>query len=138
MTSCPISGRKLAIRRDRSRILVAVPDPALVSHVVATTSLTPGEAARVIEDVIAFHAQPVEDYVRARHARLKTYGAKNPEIFARIAEELRAARRGRARALRAAAASHRLRIDQRRTDNDMCGIVGYIGRQDAAPSSSRD
>jgi hypothetical protein len=65
-----------------------VPDPVLVAHVVATTSLTPGEAARVVEDVIAFHAQPVEDYVRARHASLKTYGAKNPEIFARIAEEL--------------------------------------------------
>ena len=65
-----------------------MPDPALVSHVVATTSLTPGEAARVIEDVIAFHAQPVEQYVRDRHVRLKTYGAKNPEIFTRIAEEL--------------------------------------------------
>ena len=65
-----------------------VPDPVLVSHVVATTSLTPGEAARVIDDVITFHAQPVEDYVRWRHAHLKTYGAKNPEIFARIAEEL--------------------------------------------------
>ena len=67
---------------------MAVPDPALVSHVVATTSLTPGEAARVIDDVIAFHAQPVEEYVRARHAHLKTYGAKNTEIFALIAEEL--------------------------------------------------
>ena len=65
-----------------------MPDPALVSHVVATTSLTPGEAARVIEDVIDFHAQSVEDYVRARHAHLKTYGARNPQIFARIAEEL--------------------------------------------------
>lgn len=66
-----------------------VPDPALVAHVVATTSLTPGEAARVVEDVIAFHAQTVESYVRSRHAHLKTYGAKNPEIFARIADELR-------------------------------------------------
>lgn len=66
-----------------------MPDPALVSHVVATTSLTPGEAARVIEDVIAFHAQTVEDYVQQRHASLKTYGAKNPEIFAAIAQELR-------------------------------------------------
>ena len=65
-----------------------MPDPALVAHVAATTSLTPGEAARVIDDVIAFHAQPVEDYVRARHARLQAYGAKNPEIFARIADEL--------------------------------------------------
>ena len=65
-----------------------MPDPALVSHVVATTSLTPGEAAKVIDDVITFHAQSVEDYVRVRHAHLKTYGARNPEIFARIAEEL--------------------------------------------------
>ncbi|MBC2932002.1 hypothetical protein [Nocardioides sp. zg-1228] len=65
-----------------------MPDPDLVAHVVATTPLTPGEAARVIDDVIAFHAQPVEAYVRARHAHLKTYGAKNHEIFARIAEEL--------------------------------------------------
>ncbi len=66
-----------------------VPDPDLVSHVVATTSLTPGEAARVIDDVIAFHAQPVEVYVRERHARLQAYGARNAEIFTRIAEELR-------------------------------------------------
>lgn len=65
-----------------------MPDPDLVSHVVATTSLTPGEAARVIEDVIAFHAQPVEVYVRERHAHLQAYGARNPEIFTRIAEEL--------------------------------------------------
>ena len=63
-------------------------DPALVQRLVSSTGLTPGEAARVIEDVVAFHAEPVEDYVRRRHAHLKTYGAKNPEIFARIAEEL--------------------------------------------------
>lgn len=66
-----------------------VPDPALVAHVVATTSLTPGEATRVVEDVIAFHAQGVEAYVRSRHAHLQTYGAKNPAIFEQIATELR-------------------------------------------------
>ena len=87
MLFCPISGRNLVFGSIYLHHSV-VPDPALVSHVVATTSLTPGEAARVIDDVIAFHAQPVEDYVRSRHAHLKTYGAKNPEIFARIAEEL--------------------------------------------------
>ena len=64
------------------------PDTALVEHVVATTGLSPAEAARVVDDVIAFHAEPVEDFVRRRHAELKTYGAKNPEIFARIAAEL--------------------------------------------------
>jgi len=64
------------------------PDRDLVQHVVATTGLSPAEAARVVEDVVAFHAEPVEDYVRRRHAQLKTYGAKNAEIFGRIAEEL--------------------------------------------------
>ena len=65
-------------------------DPALVAHLVATTGLTASEAARVVEDVVAFHAEPVEEYVRRRHAALRTHGAKNPEIFARIAEELAA------------------------------------------------
>ena len=60
----------------------------LVERVVASTGLTAAEAARVIDDVVAFHAEPVEAYVRRRHAQLKTYGAKNPEIFARIAAEL--------------------------------------------------
>ena len=60
----------------------------LVQRIVASTGLTASEAARVIDDVVAFHAEPVEAYVRRRHAQLKTYGARNPEIFARIAAEL--------------------------------------------------
>jgi len=63
-------------------------DPDLVDRVVASTGLSPQDAARVVEDVVAFHAETVADYVRRRHAHLKTYGARNPEIFARIAEEL--------------------------------------------------
>jgi hypothetical protein len=63
-------------------------DNALVDHLVAGTGLSPAEARRVVEDVVAFYAEPVEDYVRRRHAELKTYGAKNVEIFARLAEEL--------------------------------------------------
>ncbi|MDO9495308.1 MAG: hypothetical protein Q7J48_06375 [Nocardioides sp.] len=63
-------------------------DRALVERVVASTGLTPAEAARLVEDVLSFHAEPVEDYVRRRHAELKTYGARNPEIFHRISEEL--------------------------------------------------
>ena len=63
-------------------------DRTLVDHLVATTELTAAEAARVVEDVLAFHAEPVEDYVRRRHAELKARGARNPEIFARLAEEL--------------------------------------------------
>lgn len=88
--SCPKSGRKLRRGYAATTIMVVPlpPDPALVERIVASTGLTPAEAARVVEDVVAFHAEPVEDYVRRRHAHLKTYGAKNEQIFARIAEEL--------------------------------------------------
>ena len=65
-----------------------MPEQTLVDHVVASTGLTPAEAARVIDDVLAFHAESVEEFVRRRHAQLKTYGARNDEIFARIAEEV--------------------------------------------------
>ena len=64
-------------------------DNALVDHLVAGTGLSSAEAQRVIEDVVAFYAEPVEEFVRRRHADLRTYGAKNDEIFARIATELR-------------------------------------------------
>jgi hypothetical protein len=60
----------------------------LVDHLVATTGLTPAEAGRVVEDVMAFHHEPLEDYVRRRHTELKGRGARNPEIFALVAEEL--------------------------------------------------
>lgn len=65
-----------------------MPEQLLVDHVVATTGLTPAEAARVIDDVLAFHGETVEEFVRRRHAQLRTYGARNDEIFARIASEL--------------------------------------------------
>ena len=64
------------------------PDPDLVRQVGASTGLPDSAAGRLVADVLAFYAEPVEDYVRRRHTELKTYGAKNPQIFARIAEEL--------------------------------------------------
>nr|WP_246321574.1 hypothetical protein [Nocardioides panzhihuensis] len=64
-------------------------EQALIDHLVATTGLPPTEAARVVEDVVAYFDEPVEAYVRRRHAQLKTYGGKNDAIFALLAEELR-------------------------------------------------
>ena len=55
---------------------------------MATTGLAPAEAARVIEDVLAFHHEPVEDYVRRRHGELKLRGAKNADIFTALRDEL--------------------------------------------------
>jgi hypothetical protein len=60
----------------------------LVAHLVATTGLSASEAERVVEDVVSFYTEPVEAFVRRRHHELKTYGARNPEIFARVADEL--------------------------------------------------
>jgi hypothetical protein len=64
-------------------------DAELVARVAATAGLTPPEAARTIEDVLAWYAEPVEDYVRRRHTTLKTYGHRNDEIYGLIAAELR-------------------------------------------------
>jgi hypothetical protein len=65
-----------------------VVEEALVRHVVSGTGLEPAAARRLVEDVVAFYAEPVEDYVRRRHTHLKTYGARNEAIFAQLAEEL--------------------------------------------------
>ena len=63
-------------------------DRDLVDRVAGSTGLTPAEAARVVEDVLAWYREPVEEYVRRRHAYHRLYGKRNPEIFALIAGEL--------------------------------------------------
>ncbi len=63
-------------------------DRDLVDRVAGSTGLTPAEAARVVEDVLAWYREPVEEYVRRRHAYHRLYGRRNPEIFALIADEL--------------------------------------------------
>lgn len=63
-------------------------DRDLVDRVAGSTGLTPAEAARVVEDVLAWYREPVEEYVRRRHAYYRLYGKRNPEIFALIADEL--------------------------------------------------
>lgn len=63
-------------------------DAELISRVSASTGLSPGEAARVVADVIGWYQEPVEVYVRRRHAYLRMYGKRNNEIFAVIAAEL--------------------------------------------------
>lgn len=63
-------------------------DRDLVDRVAGSTGLTPAEAARVVEDVLAWYREPVEQYVRRRHAYHQLYGKHNPEIFTLIADEL--------------------------------------------------
>ncbi|PWI45626.1 hypothetical protein [Streptomyces sp. ICBB 8177] len=60
----------------------------LIDHLVRTTPLRRGEAARVVLDVLAYFDEPAEDFVRRRHRELQARGLANAEIFERIAEEL--------------------------------------------------
>jgi hypothetical protein len=63
-------------------------DRELVERVASSTGLTQAEAARVVADVLAWYREPVQAYVRRRHAYHRLFGRRNPEIFALIADEL--------------------------------------------------
>jgi len=87
MRFLPDSGQK----RDASPRSVhdaPVPADALVERIAASTGITRAEAVRVIDDVVGFYAEPMEDLVRRRHAELQLRGHKNPEIFAALRAEL--------------------------------------------------
>ncbi|MBO3752894.1 hypothetical protein J5X84_43175 [Streptosporangiaceae bacterium NEAU-GS5] len=64
----------------------------LISHLTRTTALGPGEAARVVADVLAYFSEPADNYVRRRHTELKARGLTNDEIFPRISSELQCRR----------------------------------------------
>ncbi len=90
----PGAGQELAVsvgeRQDLHVEDALRPDDAeVVQRVAASTGLSHAEASRVVADVVSYFAEPAEDFVRRRHAHLKTYGMKNPEIFVRIGAELR-------------------------------------------------
>jgi hypothetical protein len=64
-------------------------DDDVVERVAATAGLSRAEAARLVDDVVTWYREPVEQYVRRRHAHLRTYGGRNADIYARLADELR-------------------------------------------------
>jgi hypothetical protein len=66
-----------------------VPEHAeLVRHLTGSTSLSPGEAARVVDEVLAFFGESTEAFVRRRHTELRARGVHNDRIFDRIGAEL--------------------------------------------------
>ncbi len=62
----------------------------LVDHLVRTTQMPPGIARRVVDDVVAYFAEPVEAVIRRRHRELHAAGLANAAIYDRIATELAA------------------------------------------------
>lgn len=59
-----------------------------MDHLVRSTSLGRGEAARVVLDVLAYFDETAEEFVRRRHRELRSRGLTNTLIFERIAAEL--------------------------------------------------
>lgn len=60
----------------------------LLGHLQRTTAIGPGEARRVVEDVLAWCAEDTKAFVRRRHRELRAQGSANPEAFERIVLEL--------------------------------------------------
>jgi hypothetical protein len=83
---CPDSGKNLAFGAHEPQD--GVVDAELISLVSASTGLSAGEASRVVADIVGWYQESVDQYVRRRHAYLRTYGKRNTEIFALIAAEL--------------------------------------------------
>ncbi|MDH6109698.1 hypothetical protein P3T36_000469 [Kitasatospora sp. MAP12-15] len=64
----------------------------LLAHLTRTSALGPGEAARVVAEVLAYFSESATEYVQRRHGELQARGLTNEQIFGRIAEELPARR----------------------------------------------
>ncbi|MBL8266704.1 hypothetical protein [Steroidobacter sp.] len=67
----------------------------LVDYLTRSSRLSPQEAARLVNEVLAFMSEVPEDFIRRRHLALQAQGLSNQAIYLQIGEEL-AARRFRA------------------------------------------
>lgn len=60
----------------------------LVTYLARSSRMTPAEAARIVNEVLAFMSDTPEDFIRRRHLALQVQGLSNPAIFGQIAAEL--------------------------------------------------
>lgn len=60
----------------------------LIRHLVSILGVGPQEAARIVGEVLDHYREPVEAYVRRRHAECRLRGMRNEEIYELIRGEL--------------------------------------------------
>ena len=60
----------------------------LVTYLCRSSGLHPGEAERLVGEVLAYFSETLEEFVRRRHRELQARGFKNEEIFDVIAREI--------------------------------------------------
>lgn len=61
----------------------------LAEHLERTIGLRRSEALRVIEEVVHYFSETVDQFVMRRHAELRAEGLRNEAIYDRIREEAR-------------------------------------------------
>ena len=60
----------------------------LIAYLARSSRLSPEEARRILENVLAFLHETPEDFVRRRHSALQADGLSNPQIYLRLTAEL--------------------------------------------------
>jgi hypothetical protein len=65
-----------------------VDDEDLTRRLAESLGVSPGEAERVIGEVVAHFHEPIEAYVRRRHQSCRRQGIANPAAFALIGAEV--------------------------------------------------
>ena len=59
----------------------------LLDH-LERTGVSRGQAARLVDEVLAYFSETPEEFVRRRHRELQADGVANTESFAAVAREL--------------------------------------------------
>jgi hypothetical protein len=61
----------------------------LIQHLCQSSDMTPSQARRAVDEVIAYFAETAESFVRRRHLEIKQETTlANPEIFRQIEAEM--------------------------------------------------
>lgn len=60
----------------------------LVDYLARSSRLTPQEAARLVNEVLAFMSEAPEDFIRRRHLALQSQGLSNRAIYLQLSAEL--------------------------------------------------
>jgi hypothetical protein len=60
----------------------------LLDYLARSSRLNRTEAARLVNEVLAFMDETPEDFIRRRHLALQSQGCSNAEIFTRLSAEL--------------------------------------------------
>lgn len=61
----------------------------LLAHLGRISALGPSELTRLVEELLAYFSESIDEFVVRRHRELQTEELRNEAIFARLAEELR-------------------------------------------------